>query len=53
MDKDESDAVGATNKYCAKAIEDEDDDDDEKENENWDEDEEEKRRMEDKPTTTI
>jgi len=41
--KDESDAVGATSKYYAKAIEDEDDD--EKENENGDENEE-KRRVE-------
>ena len=38
LEKDESDAVGAINKYCAKGIEDEQDD--KKDNENWDEEEE-------------
>jgi hypothetical protein len=44
---DESDALGATNKYCAKAIGDEEDG--KKDNENGDKDEEEKRRMEAQP----
>jgi hypothetical protein len=47
VEKDESDALGATNKYCAKAIGDEEDG--KKDNENGDKDEEEKRRMEAQP----